>query len=344
MSDCKRWFYIQSSDNVADIGTRKGAKIKDVDRDSVWINGEEWVTKEEKDFPTMTIYEINLKNIKDIVNKEMHKYGRILEGMELVLSVANASVYTNRVRYRVVPEVVGERYQFCNYLVDPNKFRLRKVVRIVALVMRFIRNSRNSRNAVMQKKSVEVKLAPQINMKKVPFGLNDHEDNDAVILADTEVIAALSYFFKKSTEELKKFRKKRDYERISEEVDGILYYKGRILLEQSVTGVKDMCDVMIDLSCRTFWVPLVDRYSPFAYSIINEIHWHNKEAMHTGVEKTVRYTLHYACILEVRGVIRSIKKSCVKCRILAKKQLEVVMGPVSSSSMWHQPFTSPRWI
>ncbi len=256
----------------------------------------------------------------------MHKYGRILEGMELVLSVVNASVYTNRVRYRVVPEAVSERYQFCNYLVDPNKFRLRKVIRIVALIMRFIRNSRN---AVMRKKNLEVKLAPQKDMKKVPFGLNDQEDNDAVILGDTEVIAALTYFFKKSTEEIKKFRKKRDYERISEEVDGILYYKGRILLEQSVTGVKDMCDVMIDLSCRTFWVPLVDGHSPFAYSIINEVHWHNKEAMHTGVGKTVRYSLHYACILEVRELIRLIKKSCVKCRILAKKQLEVVMGPVS---------------
>ncbi len=55
--------------------------------------------------------------------------------------------------------------------------------------------------------------------------------------------------------------------------------------------------------------------------------------MHTGVEKTVRYTLHYACILEVREVIRSINKSCVKCRILAKKQLEVVMGPVSSYNL-----------
>ena len=28
-------------------------------------------------------------------------------------------------------------------------------------------------------------------------------------------------------------------------------------------------------------------------------------------------------------MIRNIKKSCVKCRLLAKKQLEAVMGPVS---------------
>ena len=71
---------------------------------------------------------------------------------------------------------------------------------------------------------MEMTVASQQGLKKVPFSLNDAEDNDAVILEDAEVIAALTYFFRKSTEELKKFRKKKEYERISEEVDGILYY------------------------------------------------------------------------------------------------------------------------
>ena len=96
---------------------------------------------------------------------------------------------------------------------------------------------------------------------------------------------------------------------------------------------KDMCDVMIDLSCKTFWVPLVDRFSPFAYSIANEVHWHSKEAKHTGVEKTLRYTLQYAHILEGRELIKRIRKSCVRCRLLAKKQLKVIMGPVSKHNL-----------
>ena len=49
-----------------------------------------------------------------------------------------------------------------------------------------------------------------------------------------------------------------------------------------------MCDVMVDLSCSTFPVPLVDRLSPFASSIVNEVHWHNKEARHKGLEKTLQ--------------------------------------------------------
>ena len=34
LSEADRWFYIQSKNNVADIGTRKGAQIKDVDSNS----------------------------------------------------------------------------------------------------------------------------------------------------------------------------------------------------------------------------------------------------------------------------------------------------------------------
>lgn len=86
-----------------------------------------------------------------------------------------------------------------------------------------------------------------------------------IILSDSELMSALEYFYKKSTIELKKFRNKRNYENISEEVNEILDYKGKILLEQSVSGVKDMCDVMIVLSCKTFWVPIVDRYSTLAH-------------------------------------------------------------------------------
>ena len=35
---------------------------------------------------------------------------------------------------------IGERYKFSHYVIDPNRFRLRKVVRILALVFLFINN------------------------------------------------------------------------------------------------------------------------------------------------------------------------------------------------------------
>ena len=38
-TDVWQWFHIISELNLADLGTRKGVKIKDIDNESEWING-----------------------------------------------------------------------------------------------------------------------------------------------------------------------------------------------------------------------------------------------------------------------------------------------------------------
>ena len=45
-----------------------------------------------------------------------------------------------------VPEAVGDRYRFSNYVLDPNKFRFRKVVRVLGLVLLFIKKLREKTN------------------------------------------------------------------------------------------------------------------------------------------------------------------------------------------------------
>ena len=47
-----------SKNIIADMGTRKGAKIKDIEQDIEWINGKPWMSMDESDFP--------LKNVQDI--------------------------------------------------------------------------------------------------------------------------------------------------------------------------------------------------------------------------------------------------------------------------------------
>ena len=334
LSSKKRWWFIPGPKNIADIGTREGVQIKDVQEGSEWQEGYEWMRKDEKEFPMMSVECISLASIRDQVNAEMHKNGPILEAIEVMYSEPAQDLVpaTFLTLSKLVPESVGERYKFSKYLIDPNKHRLRHVVRVMAMVMRFIKNTR----AAVLKHKHQVNLGEaEIRkcLKVIPEGLSEQCENDAITLSDTELMLALEYFYRKATQEIKEFRDRRDYSNISEETDGILYYKGRILLEQCVTGVKDMCDVMVDLSCRTFWVPLVDASSPLAYCIANEVHWHSKEARHTGVEKTLRYTLQYAHILEGRELLTKIRKSCRKCRALLKEQLKVVMGPVSKHNL-----------
>ena len=55
---------------IADIGTRKGVSIRDVDQSSAWINGYEWMRKVVSKFPIKSIDELKLSNVE---LKEAHK-------------------------------------------------------------------------------------------------------------------------------------------------------------------------------------------------------------------------------------------------------------------------------
>ena len=51
LSDGFCWYYVASNNMIADVGTRKGAKIKDVGPDSVGIMGFPWMGLSESEFP-----------------------------------------------------------------------------------------------------------------------------------------------------------------------------------------------------------------------------------------------------------------------------------------------------
>ena len=116
-----------------------------------------------------------------------------------------------------------------------------------------------------------------------------------------------------------------------------MYYTGRILPSQEVTSVQTMTDTMQDLSSTTFCVPLIEKYSPLAYSIINEVHWFHESAKHSGVETTLRYTMKYAFIMEGRNLVKQVKSNCIRCKILLKRTLNVSMGPVSPFNLTIAP-------
>ena len=126
-------------------------------------------------------------------------------------------------------------------------------------------------------------------------------------LSESDIREALDYFFRKATLEIKQFLSANMYQKISEEVNGILYYKGRIMPTQKVGGRESMSDVILDLSGDTFHAPLTDSCSPVAYSIVNEVHWYDENAMHSGVETVLRYTQKFAHIIEGRELVRKFK-------------------------------------
>ena len=117
------WFYIQTNHMLADIATRRGASILDVNNQSRWINGDDWM--KEKELPTKTVSDIIL-NITEL--NEVQK-----EATTVVSTTCN---YTTRLD-STLPEEVRERYSFSSYLMDPNKYGFKKVIRIIAIVLKF---------------------------------------------------------------------------------------------------------------------------------------------------------------------------------------------------------------
>ena len=117
------------------------------------------------------------------------------------------------------PNETRQQYEYCNYLIDPNKFRFRKIIRIIALVIKFIKSC-------------------QKRASRMPG------DNQLLQIEEQELQEASNYFFRLATIEVKKHLNKEKYEKNSTEKDGILFYSGRILPTQKITSTITMSGTM----------------------------------------------------------------------------------------------------
>ena len=309
------WRYVKSADMPADIGTRRGATLADVSLDSAWQKGYDWMSKDVSEFPAQS-YEDIKQNCIDASNETSELIVKVIESKEKLNK--KDTIEFGNTHLSTVQANIKSHYEFSDYLIDPNRFRFQKVVRIIAMVHMFVQKCKSKCNT----------RSPKSYSK---------DETVVIKVTDDEFQRALNYFFRKATSEVKHFNSSEKYEKISSEKDGILYYTGRILQCQEINVITTMTDVMRDLSSTMFCVPLVDKFSPIAYSIINEIHWHHSVAKHSGVETVLRYTMTYAYIMEGRDIVKRIRKSCERCRLLLKRTFNVSMGPISSHNLTIAP-------
>ena len=116
---------MHSKDMIADLGTRKGAKTVDVFEESKWMNGLPWMRLEKSSFPVLSLQEIKLseqdvesiqreslrpQNIRDLVNGDSEE-------------CASESISSHPCR-KIDSKKLHERYEFLNFIIDPNRFRL----------------------------------------------------------------------------------------------------------------------------------------------------------------------------------------------------------------------------
>ena len=122
------------------------------------------------------------------------------------------------------------------------------------------------------------------------------------------------------------------------------YIVGRIPTNHNLDGYPDLCAAAIDLCSTTFCVPVMDQYSPVAISIVMEIHWQHPDVKHTGIETMLRQTLSIAHIIGGRHLVKSVKRICKKCRIINKKSIDVIMGPIQDVNLCIAPAFYARQI
>ena len=329
LTDRKDWYYIASKDMIADLGTRKGAKIEDVGPNSSWIQGYPWMHEAEAQFPIKTIRELVLSTIeKNEANKE-----KVMDDLYFDKLRCLATKY--------VPNEVGTRYTFSKYLLDPNKYRFQTVIRILALVFLFLQKIGKKRANVfgfLKKRQFrqERRTKGEYVVSQVDSTMYAHKVA-VVHLPEDIVNAAKSYFFLKATHEVKQFVHPSKYKNNSIMRDGILYFTGRILASQEISGKIALSDACVDLSASSFCVPITDALSPVAYAIVSETHWYHPDVSHGGVESILRISQCTAFVIGGRELVKSIAKSCAKCRILHKKGVIAAMGPLGEFNLCIAP-------
>ena len=243
---------------AGDIGTRKGAKVADVGPMSPWIQGMPWMKGEEAKFPLKTIDEIVFgAKEKSEASKE-----EVLEEFNIFSDEICSHVT------RVVPSEVGERYKFSKYLINPNRFRFCKIVRILAIVLLFLQKVILKCNKARSFEFLKIRQFNQdvgVNngqyiVAPIHVSLQTHIATQVAVIHLPENImnAARGYLFQKAATEVKHFVDPSKYKNNSVWKDGILYHTSRILSMQEIDGQSSLSDVCLDLSAATFCVPITD--------------------------------------------------------------------------------------
>ena len=325
------WRYVASGDMIADIGTRPCKSIDEVSPSSVWINGYTWMKADESEFPMMTaeevVIEIQRNKSEEVITTDMHMQHSIEEIPAIQEEVIpSKSDEDESSKMSKQARKVLSRYKFSKYIVDPNLHRFTEVIRLVAIMMTYM-------SKLQSRARMKSDVKPELSKEPVPTG----GDLRAFVIPEEQINNAKNYYYKKATAEVRHFLNISQYKDISVEKDGLLLYTGRILPTDNVTIVGNATNVMKDLTATTFNVPIVDKYSPVAISISNDIHWYHDTAQHTGPDTVWRYVLQTIFIVEGRPLVNRIGRLCERCRYLNKRFLEVTMGAISGHNLTIAP-------
>ena len=298
-TDTRQWFHVASEDNIADLGTRT-AEVGEIKLETEWQEGKAWMRSPREKMPLRSISDLTLTNEEKRVANQESK-------MKNILGVTTP----------IFSSHIAQRYAFTRYLVDPVGHDWLKVLRLTALAIRFVKRCRPSFNPVWFTADHPPDSETQVNPK---------------IPTEVEIKRAENYIFFKCTAEAKKFSPRKDIKENTVEIKGILHYVGRILDPSQIDCPEDP---FFDTQPLSFVKPVVDRYSPVAYSIM--LHAHTRLARHKGINFTLRESRGVAFIFKGRELSAEIDGGCRACKKHKSRLVKVELGKLHQNRITVAP-------
>ena len=365
-------FHVRTENNIADGPTRPDKFcLTDVGPGSVWEVGLPWMTKDMEDIINAGI----LTSVKDLVMKEedekAYDEGFVLEKTPDVLTQGHyAASFSQPVNEERIG-LVKKRVIFSNYLLLPTRFPFKKTLRIMALVVKFCHKFRckwspgykNRRNSDDQKFQVYAttfsgetisssnsnSFSSMTQSSGEPFlreqfsALSSYYSKGRTMhvrLEEEDLQGALRYFYLVASKEVEKFVKPEQLSKISVKKNGILFFKSRIIDGQRFlqTGGFEGLDILRSQGINVL-TPIIDRWSPLAYSIGEHIH--NEVGKHKGFETSFRISHSFVHIMKGLSLFQEIGSECVLCQKSNRHFVQAAMGPIHSSKFTLAP---PFWI
>ena len=350
-TDVTKLFFLRGEFNPSDNGTRADKVSENcVGPDSPWEKGLEWMNESlEKAIDADIIKPASELKLVDKEEEEFNK-GFIIEKDLEVLVRGHYLDGGKGMKFNQFNKERVEKFQLrafeSKYILFPS-CSFDKLIRITTLVFKFVRKcSAKLKKKKLQDVSKKAALLPEpvksqfvgLSWEADSVGDVDSPENKMVEVDNVDIERALVYWYSKATREVKNHYSAEYVAKVGVEKEGILFCRSRIIdgqrLLQAAEFSADSIGSEIGLHLLT---PLIERHSPIALSIA--LYIHQNIAKHAGAETCFRLSLTYCHILQGASLFREIGRMCVKCRIVRKKYLEVVMGPVSD----HQLSMAGAW-
>ena len=339
-------YHVESGLNIADLLTKEHQiSPAMLGPDSDWHKGPEWMSLEKKDMPLLHYEDLTVqKNVESEITVECFQEpfsihhsllqdedeqreveedqvpidtyidARLLVQSHLEgVNEENAHVEAASDNFSSFAASLGKvKKSTDDFFIDPIYWGWTKSVTIMANIARFIMNARH----------------------KVHEGKGTSTDPDCEIcMHKNSSPAKKSAIFEKKGEKMlfiqesNAIRKKAPKEALkkAQEMDHVFYYKGRLDIANQFTSKDLDTEVFFDAMEFTGFVPMIRAASPLYFSYC--MHVHRRLRPHAGVEITVKEVSKKMHVIDPgRHVIKSIRNTCTKCRMIAKATFKLEMA------------------